>query len=68
MGLIEELVGALFGELFQGLSLGQTVIEIVLVGGFIWFILSKFWWKPRQAKKAAEVQPEESPKSKKKGV
>lgn len=47
MGLIEEGVGAVFGELFQGVSLFQGIIEFVLIGAFVYFILTRYWWKPK---------------------
>lgn len=50
MGIIADLID----ELIEEFSLFQTIIEVILIGGFAYFLLTRYWWKPRQEKKASE--------------
>jgi hypothetical protein len=65
MGIIEELVGVLF----EGLSLSQVILEIALIGGFLYFVFSRYWWKPMRERKAkaaaAQAETEGEKKSEK---
>jgi hypothetical protein len=49
MGLLEAATAGIFGELLQGISLFQSVFEVVIAGAFVYFILTRYWWKTKPA-------------------
>lgn len=53
------LFGDLFGTVGEGVNLSQYILELLLVGAFLYLILSKFWWKPMQEAKAKESKKSE---------
>jgi len=45
MGIIAELFEGLVMLFQASVGLFPTLVEILLVGGFLYFLLTKFWWK-----------------------
>ncbi len=63
-GLIADLIAEAVFVIRASFGIFPTSVEILLVGGFLYFILSRYWWKKETPPAPQpEVKPDIPPSS-----